>query len=391
MVADGPVMAPIIPPVATASRFDRVYEGLGAKLGAGLLAQLKQARSLRPRFTLSGLLALGITSLVHGLTLLLLLVAIILFRAGGLNWIYALIFLGLVWILRPRVRSTPSKVLERSQYPALYGLAHRVSEAAGARPIDGLLVTPDYNAFSMRGGWRGHRFIGLGLPLLAALDGQERAALLGHEVGHAVNGDLTRGLVIGTALESLGNWYYALRPDSLVGDRGLAGYFAIPFNLLLLGLSQVAYVVARAMIVLLYRTKQRAEYQADHLAAIAGGTASAIGVLEKFALARDYGRRVGGLGINSNRDFFREWRELVGGITPDQLRQRLDGEGVRARIDATHPPTLYRVDLLQSRAQEQARVVVSASESAAIDKELATLEPAIKARLADLAADRLYY
>jgi Zn-dependent protease with chaperone function len=384
-------MPPIILPVATASRFGRVYEGLGARLGAGLLAQLKQAKSLRPRFTLSGLLALGLATLVHALTALLALAAIVLIRAGGFNWIYALIFLGLAWILRPRVGSAPSNVLERSRYPALYGLVDRVSKAAVARPIDGLLVTPDYNAFSMRRGWRGHRFIGLGLPLLAGLDGQERAALLGHEVGHAVNGDLSRGLVIGTALESLRSWYYALRPDSLVGDRGVAGYVAIPFNLILLGLSQVAYLVSRAMIVLLYRTTQRAEYQADHVAAVTGGTTAAIRELEKTSLAPDYVRRVGGLGINSQRDFFGEWRKLVVDVTPDQLHQRLAAEGVRTRIDATHPPTLFRIELLQSRPPEQAKVVLSASESAAIDKELATLEPAIKARLADLAADRLYY
>ena len=55
----------------------------------------------------------------------------------------------------------------------------------------------------------------LGVPLLTILDGQEVVALVGHELAHQVNGDATRGLVVGTALETLRRWYYAFTPGPL--------------------------------------------------------------------------------------------------------------------------------------------------------------------------------
>ena len=42
----------------------------------------------------------------------------------------------------------------------------------------------------------------IGLPLFAILDDAERVSVLGHELAHGVNGDPTRGFVVGTAMIS---------------------------------------------------------------------------------------------------------------------------------------------------------------------------------------------
>ncbi|HEY7296021.1 MAG TPA: M48 family metalloprotease [Dehalococcoidia bacterium] len=59
--------------------------------------------------------------------------------------------------------------------------------------INEIAVTPASNAAFGRMGWRRRRVLLLGQPLPLTLDSQERVALLGHELGHGVNGDAVRG------------------------------------------------------------------------------------------------------------------------------------------------------------------------------------------------------
>ena len=189
-----------------------------------------------------------------------------------------LIFVFLV----PRPRPYPKNVIDHIRRPALYQAVDDVAEALGAPPPDAILLSADYNAAYGRAGWRRRHVLTLGLPLLTVLDEQETAALIAHELAHAVNGDAPRGFLIGSAATTLSRWYYLLIPDRFSGLNrrryGLGGMFA---NGLMLGTAQVVRFAASVMSHLVWHDSQRAEYLADHLAAEAAGTTATIALLEK--------------------------------------------------------------------------------------------------------------
>ncbi len=126
--------------------------------------------------------------------------------AGGL-----LTAIGLTSI--PRFPRVPKGVVARDRFPATYALADRVADELCARHVDAIVITGDYNAYCMRGGVRGRRVLGLGLPLLVALNGQERAAVIAHEVAHDVNGDPMRGRYIEGAYRALAEMHGLLAPN----------------------------------------------------------------------------------------------------------------------------------------------------------------------------------
>src|SRR6185436_4449759 len=105
---------------------------------------------------------------------------------------------------------------------------------------------------------------------------QERVALLGHELGHFVNGDVRRGLITQAARTTLARVSYLLRPERghsvtemIVEFLGrIAAQLFLWLHLLLLWTSM--------------RDSQRAEYRADELAARAAGTDAAIRMLDQF-------------------------------------------------------------------------------------------------------------
>jgi heat shock protein HtpX len=123
---------------------------------------------------------------------------------------------GLAWVLRPRIGKLPEKnVLTQEQAPKLHQVVNRIADSLGARPVDYILVLPDFNAFFGRAGWQGKRILGLGLPLLSCLNDEERVALIGHELAHDVNGDSARTLFVQWAIDSLIGWYAIIWPERL--------------------------------------------------------------------------------------------------------------------------------------------------------------------------------
>jgi hypothetical protein len=55
-----------------------------------------------------------------------------------------------------------------------------------------------------------------------------------------------------------------------------------------------------------------------------------------------------------------------------------------SRLNVTHPPTAYRIDALRAHPVEEVKVRVSPAESAAIQKELALVEPDVQKKLVEL-------
>jgi hypothetical protein len=65
-------------------------------------------------------------------------------------------------------------------------------------------------------GLRRRRVVHIGIPLWFTLEPQPRVAVLGHEVGHFVNGDLRRSLLVGSSIDTLIELVQALTPERYV-------------------------------------------------------------------------------------------------------------------------------------------------------------------------------
>ncbi|HYF61924.1 MAG TPA: M48 family metallopeptidase [Herpetosiphonaceae bacterium] len=367
----------------------RLYAALGRRSSRNLLAGMQSLSQLQPRLTASSLAAWAIAAVVHLVSLVCL--------AGGVyflvaHWpnILAIFFGGLLlliaWTLRPRLSRLDdgATVLSRAEFPALYALSDSVASAIKARPLDDIVIDDEFNAWYGRFGWRQRRVMGLGLPLWSILSAEERVCLIGHELGHAVNGDVSRGFFIHSAVYSLVTWANILRPDAIWAPHmGWRGLLAIPINLALLGFSHLAWWSALGLLHLLWRDSQRAEYLADYLAAIAGGTQASLSLLDKMHLDSSCELAMQRIALgNAKADMFDALREHVQTI-PEIERERLRRVQLldASRLDATHPPTPYRIQLMRAHPVPGAQVRLTAEQNAAIDQELSRLRGPIQQRI----------
>ncbi len=132
---------------------------------------------------------------------------------------------------------------------------------------------------------------------------------------------------------------------------------------------------------LLWRDSQRAEYLADHLSARVAGTDAALSALHMLCLAntcvglRWDARLVQDVAEGSITDLYEELRGRVARL-PERERDRVRRVERLAsfRLDATHPPTAYRIALLDARPALDPTVHLSPGESVALARELAAVE-----------------
>jgi Zn-dependent protease with chaperone function len=142
---------------------------------------------------------------------------------------------------------------------------------------------------------------------------------------------------------------------------------------------------------IVWRESQRAEFEADRLAARAGGNDAAIGLLEKLHLRDAVRSIVAAAAVQDPGCNVLERIRVRVSAMPDRERAR-HRAAMRlqdARLDATHPPTLHRVELLRQLPAAVRSVTVSDAQHTAIDAELARFERAASAHLLDQARDRL--
>jgi len=192
-------------------------------------------------------------------------------------------------ISRPRPGKPEKAIAPRGEFPQLYRVVDMVSETLGAPKVDSIILTIEFNASYASTGWRRRRELRLGIPLVEIYDHSEFIALLGHELGHSINNDSTRGFYHGGAIHSLDLWYGLMRPEHILStEGGVPGLVVAPFNLVFMGLAQIPKFGAQLMAVLVYRDSQRAEYLADHLASVAAGKSAAISMLHKLQFRSIY-------------------------------------------------------------------------------------------------------
>jgi Zn-dependent protease with chaperone function len=235
------------------------------------------------------------------------------------------------------------------------------------------------------------------MPLWTVLSGQERIALLGHELAHQVNGDTTHGLWAASARGSLHEWTKLLDPRQTAFERqsnrrmmrrrrgsigGLMG-FAAP--ILMAVFFSPFFAIALGCRVGLQRLDpycgQRAEYLADELGARLAGSEAGYGLLSKTALAESASHF-----LTAARNRHRQkasceddaavlWSglaEYVDSIPEtEQQRRKIVDRARNTRTDRSHPANHLRIALIEARPQLPGVLKLSEDEWAAIDAELA--------------------
>jgi Zn-dependent protease with chaperone function len=297
------------------------------------------------------------------------------------------IFLAIV--LRPRFGKLGkyTEPLDPADFPQLNRLIGEIAAANGAPQPHKLVLTNKFNAGSGSYGLSRRRFVEIGLPLWLSLTPQEQVALLGHELGHFVNGDVRRGPLTRFAFEVLANLVVITSPNrgaSRYGKRvGVAnvgvggGGMAILGDLVsrwFLAIFSLFFSLCALFVDWLsMRASHQAEYAADTLAVRVSGSAAAASMLDTL-LYQDVCMTLVRRSVRSGPapDAWRravvDGRRAVGGKIP-ALRQLSMRDA--AMLGRSHPPAGLRARLVESRPQSTAAVVLTEADAAQIDRELA--------------------
>ncbi|MFC8301553.1 M48 family metalloprotease [Micromonospora orduensis] len=283
---------------------------------------------------------------------------------------------GLAIVLRPRFgRLDPDlEVLSRDRAPELFGLIEEVATAIGAPAPDVVGVDNSINAYAGAVGLRRRKVLCLGLPLWGSITTGGRVALLGHELGHFVNGDPRRGLLTQPAFTMLGSAADLFRPVRTTVGAGLVEMLGDAIGRAFQWvLSRVLFVAYLLLVTLALRDSQRAEYLADELSARAAGTTAATDLLdgqlatESLALAVRRESRAGH-GPDRWRSALAQSREASADRLP-LLRQLSIRDN--ASLFASHPPIGLRRRMLAERPWRDPLVVLTEARAERIDAELA--------------------
>ncbi|MEU4168649.1 M48 family metallopeptidase [Streptomyces sp. NPDC026665] len=380
-------------------RLARARRALAQRHGERLLAELNSGGSLRARRDSATVLAVAVAVIVHALTLSLTAGGIWLLVRGWGGWemVPGAFLLALGWSLRPRFDRLPTNtpVLHRADAPELFALVDEIARVAGTRGVDAIALDAETNASVQSYGVRGRRLLTLGLPLWEALTPQQRIALLGHEMGHYVNGDTRHGLVVETAFSSMTTWHYYFEPVDFepLDDSGPLMLF---LNLLYAPPRLLVRCVLAVLDRLTLRASQRAEYLADRVAARAGSTQAALELMDRLLISDSAAvtlrREVNRAALNGprGRQQTTAWAEELWGrvVTdlasiPDLERERLRRVGVLRghSVDATHPPTHLRHACLLIGDTEPPAVVADDERERRIAGELADARVKVARRI----------
>lgn len=287
--------------------------------------------------------------------------------------------------LRPRLgRLDPlQRQLHRDEAPTLFRLIDQVASAIGAPVPHFVTVDAEFNASAGAFGLlRRRRVLSLGLPLWAVLPSQQRVALLGHELGHFVNGDVRNGPLAQTAMTTLGKIAGLLRPPGMrTRVNGVIELFA---GVVMGALRFVVLCLHFLLVWLGLRNAQRAEYLADELAARAGGSAAAIALTDTLTAAETMvmvAKREARRGVGAA-----EWKAAADRARIDVAASlpRLRQLSVRdaTSLFASHPPSGLRARMIESRPPHAPAVTLSETDSARIDDELTKAYEAARRDLA---------
>jgi heat shock protein HtpX len=389
----------------------RLYDGLGRKRGRAVFNELVKSSDLRPGVSIPmGLLFLA-AAFIQLFTVALLLFGIYLILANYTN--YLLIILGLSLIVfavtgRPRLGKVPANCLAPDKFTGLHLTINRIAALLKTSPPQCIVIDSHFNAEVTRRGLRQKKVLHLGLPLLLVLNGQEKVALIAHELAHFANGDLTRGVFVSITLNTLEKWHHLLARDyfwprraagkSRYGSRsggltgGIANLAEFLTNVLVHLLSFVPYLFLWVLTRLAWDGQQRAEYLADQLGARVSGTDAFVSMSEKMLFSSRVRLTAQRVVLKAHsRDVIAELQEEFSHIPPREFeRLRRLAEMQETSLNATHPPTALRIRLLKAMKFREPQLVLSEKDDAALTNELSVLKQAVNQRLIDEYRRSLY-
>lgn len=383
--------------------FEALYLAAGRRLSGVLFDTIRHESLLaQPRLSLNRVLAYALATLTHAFTLSLGVAGVWLLVVGMPRVI--LTFLGIVclgafWLLSPRIPRRPQGACRREHFPATYTVLDRLAQTMGARRVADLHIDESFNASYALMGWRQQPVVHIGLPLFIILAPQERIALLAHELAHGINGDASRSLYIGSAIETLLNCHDFLRhsaPGESEGNGSMVGFMVYLSTWvgywLGLALSYLPRGLAWALSHQLWHDKQRAEYLADLLAARVAGKDATISLLEKCHFEGMFNHVVQTMTLNKQPEPLSRLLAVGMAALPERERERLRRVAKldSARLDLTHPPTPYRIELLRQTAPPGSNFELSSGAAQEIEKEFFKEEVRVKAQLTDAYLSSLY-
>lgn len=406
-----------------------ISKKIGKRLSQSLFSELSSREALAPRLTFPRIAAFILAGLIHGVTAMVAICGVWLIVAGFPNlWTFLVggTLLGVAWLVRPTFGrlEEEDRILGREQFPQTFTITDSIAKAVGTQAADRIVVDHDFNAGVSRVGLNQKKVLSLGLPLLSIMDKKEATALLAHEFAHEVNGDPNRGVFVGSAVSSLYRWsiliqiipylwhklplpYRDLWPVFLVlGGCSLAFYISakvvpeipniMPYTYLAIVfyiiMAKCAHLLMKLLARLSYRDMQRAEYLADSIGARVAGTSAMLGVLEKLHFSGTYRFAVQNAALyDSKVDFFQQMQQRITRMPASELeRIRRIEKREESRIDRTHPPTFYRIELLKKNLVANPSLEISDEQYAAMVSELRTMEPIVEADLMNFYRNFIY-
>jgi heat shock protein HtpX len=359
------------------------------ELNQRLMREFAGVLPTKPRPTRADDVLTAAAVLLLSFDLLLLAGGIYLLFAG--NWVLKVVAVVLILVAiecRPRFGSIDDGdgiEVTREEAPQLWSVVYAAAQAVGAPRIDHLSVSNEFNASCGRVGLRGATTLVIGLPLWGALSPAGRQALLGHELGHLVNGDPTRGFWTQLTLTTFARLAQVFDPQGL-DETAPAKYHARvdPRNAVSLTLAAVVQYVLffplhvffsatqRALLRLAGEEHQRAEVYADAIGTHLGGTPGAVELADVW-LSRGLVNRGLIRGAEESADPAVWNREVLASVeqSPAELRlaEQHSLRGQASRF-ASHPPDGLRSRLVSSWPFTPPIIPTPVHQMAAGDREL---------------------
>jgi heat shock protein HtpX len=351
-----------------------------------LFEEFSRERPTSPTSTLAGM-ALVFVAVVLGLVPL----ALLCWGAWLLwtgTWWLAPVPLVLAFLLRPRLGRRPGRDyrLRREQTPALFGLVDRVAAAVSAPVPEIITISSLFNASTSRVGIRRTTVLDIGTYLFATLTPQQRVALLAHELGHQVNGDPARRLLVQPAMTTFSTLagmfgaYQDMR-ELVFDEEHPRGMMPLRFLMFLVG--RVFLFVQTGLSVLAFHDHQRAEYLADGVAVDVAGSRATAGLMDRLVLmpsiSRIMAHRANTKGPGDwpalADDFHAARQEELGAYRQHTLRE--------SHLWSSHPPSGLRARMVEAWPQKAPAFVLSEQESVRIDAELSRWYQRAHRRLVD--------